>query len=236
MSSADLVPGSSGSPVVNRKGEVVGVADRVPNMINQLAFVDGESGSGAVAARGILEVLDKVYHADELVAELSGDNGSAKGSAEQQEEPRFPNAPIAPSILPLPKSLPPLNPPLISPPTFPVDKASPLGQRNKELVPALIKALQDTDQEVAHDAATVLGILGSDAVPALIEALQAKDKTLRGRAAMALGKLRSADESAVNALLKAMEDEEVEVRRQAARALAAIARDRSPTPETPRRP
>jgi Peptidase S46 len=72
MNSADLVLGNLGSPVVNRKGEVMGVAAWAPNMINQLAYGDDESDGGAVAARGILEILDKVYHANKLVNELSG--------------------------------------------------------------------------------------------------------------------------------------------------------------------
>ena len=252
MSSADLVPGSSGSPVVNRQGELVGVAAWAPNTINQLTYMDDESGSGAVAARGILEVLDKVYRAAALVKELGGNTGPSRTSkvlpipADARSVPgpiviipAEPNPPGSPPA-PLPHSLPPLAvPPIILQAESRLqstDKASTLTQRHKELVPALIKSLRDSDQEVAHAAVTALGNLGGDALPALIEALQAKDKTLRCRAAMALGKLRSADQSAVNALLSALEDEEVEVRREAARALAAVAQERSQAPETPRRP
>jgi HEAT repeat protein len=70
----------------------------------------------------------------------------------------------------------------------------------------------------------------------LIEALLGKDKALRGRAACALGKMKNASENAVAALVKALADDDVEVRRQAARALAAIVPDRSESPEGPRRP
>jgi hypothetical protein len=258
MSSADLVPGNSGSPVVNRQGEVVGVAAWVPNMINQLAFVDDESGSGAVAARGILEVLDKVYHADELVKELGGNAPRFNELTKKPDETRM--LPVPGSILPAgllppnpdlppPPPLPeipnvlPANPfpplfiaPTPPPPSAAAEKAPSLAKRHKELIPALITALKDSDQEVANSAATVLVRLGEDALPALIEALQAKDKALRGRAAFALGKMRNAGESSVAALVKALADEDVEVRRQAARALAAVVPDRYPTPEGPRLP
>jgi Peptidase S46/HEAT repeats len=265
MSSADLVPGSSGSPMVNRRGEVVGVAAWVPNMMNQLVYVDDESGSGGVAAQGIIEVLDKVYHANELVKELTGNPGPSgtsrwfPRSEATRSEPApvlmpppglkspnsLPDLPDPTTLLPAPNPLPPPLPPLMTSPPIILpaesrretnEKAATLVQRHKELVPGLIKALQDSDEEVAHAAGSALGNLGGAALPALIEALRAKDKTLRCRAASVLGKLRIADESAVNALLKALNDEDVEVRRHAARALAALSQDRSRSPDTPRRP
>jgi hypothetical protein len=244
MTSADLVPGSSGSPVVDRQGRLVGVAAWVPNAAHRLAYIDGESGSGAIAAHGIAEVLDKVYHAGALVKEL-GYTDLAQG---KKNEGPVPSARVLPSgllvpkagvVAPMPIELPPV--PLLPSPApseaMPAptqsgllqrmfEKPATLAERNKELVPALMKALKDSDPATAQAAATALGNLGSDALPALTEALQGKDKVLRARAALALGKLGRDGESAVAVLLKALEDEVVEVRREAARALAAIAESR----------
>jgi Peptidase S46/HEAT repeats/HEAT-like repeat len=292
---ADVVPGSSGSPIVDRQGRLVGVAAR-GNAVQLLDYRDGESGCGAVAARGILEVLDKVYHAAELVKELGGNGDPSRIYSNKQKEAPTPPLPLplplgAPSIIagppPPPPSpsrsqggsssstafplesfgpdsaqpdplLPPLPPssgfdptrpgytpampgrpsfvnpfppqgallcPAPEPPTFAAEKAPSLGNRHKELVPALIKALKDSDAEVRQAAATGLENLGGDALSALIEALQAKDKSLRCGAALVLGKLGREGQNAIPALIRALEDEDVEVRRQAAHALASVVRD-----------
>ena len=105
MCSADLVPGNSGSPVVDRQGRVVGVAAWVPNAAYRLAYVEGESGRGAVAARGILEVLDKVYRAADLVKELGG-NAENLVSKTNSERLPLPPVPIPAPITPIAGSLP----------------------------------------------------------------------------------------------------------------------------------
>lgn len=259
--SADVAPGNSGSPVVNRQGELIGVTAWAANMINQLAYLDDESSGGAVAARGILEVLDKVYHANELVKELGGNaNESATKSAQGRVLPApasvlpaglFPSTPAIPAspLPPLPQipQAPPANPfpllkafqipaPIDLPSLVAAEKQASLAKQHKDLIPALITALKDRDQEVANSAASALVHLGEDAQPALVEALQVKDNMLRARAASALGKMRMVSEKAVAALINALEDEDVEVRRQAARALTAVVQERSPASEGPRRP
>ncbi len=67
--SADIASGNSGSPVVNRRGELLGMATR-GNSGDRLAYDEVHSGCYTIAAHGMLEVLDHVYHAAELAKEL----------------------------------------------------------------------------------------------------------------------------------------------------------------------
>jgi len=73
---ADTIGGNSGSPVVNRKGEVVGLNFDSNNqkLSNRYWYIDELEGSRAVGVHsaGILEALRKVYNADGLAAELMG--------------------------------------------------------------------------------------------------------------------------------------------------------------------
>ena len=72
---ADTIGGNSGSPVINRKGEVVGLNFDSNNqkLSNRYWFIADEEGSRAVGVHsaGILEALRKIYDADALVAELT---------------------------------------------------------------------------------------------------------------------------------------------------------------------
>jgi len=71
---ADTIGGNSGSPVVNRKGEVVGLNFDSNNqkLSNRYWYIDENEGSRAVGVHsaGIIEALKKVYNAHELVKEL----------------------------------------------------------------------------------------------------------------------------------------------------------------------
>ncbi len=73
---ADTIGGNSGSPVVNRKGEVVGLNFDSNNqkLSNRYWYIDEAEGSRAVGVHtaGIIEALRKVYNAQALVAELIG--------------------------------------------------------------------------------------------------------------------------------------------------------------------
>jgi len=70
----DIIGGNSGSPVVDRKGELVGlIFDGDIDMLPGNFFYDGKANRGvSVDARGLLHALDKVYGATALVAELTG--------------------------------------------------------------------------------------------------------------------------------------------------------------------
>lgn len=73
---ADTIGGNSGSPVINRKGEVVGLNFDSNNqkLSNRYWYIEDAEGSRAVGVHsaGIIEALRKVYDANELVNELIG--------------------------------------------------------------------------------------------------------------------------------------------------------------------
>lgn len=71
---ADTIGGNSGSPVVNRNGEVVGLNFDSNNqkLSNRYWYIEDTEGSRAVGVHsaGIIEALRKIYGANELVNEL----------------------------------------------------------------------------------------------------------------------------------------------------------------------
>jgi len=70
----DIIGGNSGSPVIDRKGELVGlIFDGNIESLPGNYFYDEKVNRGvAVDARAIIQALDKVYGATGLVAELTG--------------------------------------------------------------------------------------------------------------------------------------------------------------------
>jgi len=74
--SADTIGGNSGSPVINRAGEIVGLNFDSNNqkLSNRYWYIEENEGSRAVGVHtaGILEALRKVYDADRLANELVG--------------------------------------------------------------------------------------------------------------------------------------------------------------------
>jgi hypothetical protein len=74
ISTADIIGGNSGSPVVNRANEFVGIVFdmNVPSLSWDYAFDERQGRCVAVDARGILEALKKVYGASDVIRELTG--------------------------------------------------------------------------------------------------------------------------------------------------------------------
>lgn len=74
--SADTIGGNSGSPVINRKGELVGLNfdSNIQKLSNRYWYIEEGEGSRAVGVHsaGIIEALRKIYKADALVKELIG--------------------------------------------------------------------------------------------------------------------------------------------------------------------
>jgi hypothetical protein len=73
-STADTIGGNSGSPVLNRAGELVGVNfDRNRHgLVRNFVYTDVQARHIAVHSRAVLETLSKLYDASELVKELTG--------------------------------------------------------------------------------------------------------------------------------------------------------------------
>jgi S1-C subfamily serine protease len=71
---ADIIGGNSGSPVVNRKGEVVGLIfdGNIQSLVADFAYPGGPGRAVAVDARGIHAALRQVYGAGALADEISG--------------------------------------------------------------------------------------------------------------------------------------------------------------------
>lgn len=74
---ADTIGGNSGSPVINRAGEICGINfdSNLQKLPNRYLYIDEAEGSRAVGVHsaGIIEGLRKLYGADALVRELTGD-------------------------------------------------------------------------------------------------------------------------------------------------------------------
>ena len=85
VSTADIIGGNSGSPVVNTAGELVGLIfdGNIQSLVLDIAYDATQARAVSVDAAGILAALRTVYAADTLVAELFGaelPGGGAAGS------------------------------------------------------------------------------------------------------------------------------------------------------------
>ncbi len=72
VSTPDIIGGNSGSPVVNRAGEFVGIIfdGNLYSLVGDFAYEDVQARALSVDARGIIEAMRKVYGVEPLVQEL----------------------------------------------------------------------------------------------------------------------------------------------------------------------
>ena len=74
VSTADIIGGNSGSPVINRKGEFVGIIfdGNIQSLVLDYIYTEEQARAISVCSQGIMEVLRNVYDAGGLVEEIMG--------------------------------------------------------------------------------------------------------------------------------------------------------------------
>ena len=72
VSTNDIVGGNSGSPIFNRKGELVGLIfdGNIQSLVGNFEYDEPVNRSISVDVRGMVEILRKVFKADAVANEL----------------------------------------------------------------------------------------------------------------------------------------------------------------------
>ena len=73
VSTNDIIGGNSGSPAINKNGELVGLIfdGNIQSLVGDFMYDSSVNRAISVDSRGMLEVMRKIFDANELVAELT---------------------------------------------------------------------------------------------------------------------------------------------------------------------
>ncbi|HET9479524.1 MAG TPA: S46 family peptidase [Pyrinomonadaceae bacterium] len=82
VSTNDIIGGNSGSPTINQNGELVGLIfdGNIQSLVGDFMYDGSVNRAISVDSRGMLEVLKKVFNANEIVAELVGQAATTKAA------------------------------------------------------------------------------------------------------------------------------------------------------------
>jgi hypothetical protein len=74
VSTADIIGGNSGSPTINKSGEVVGIIfdGNIQSLVWNFFYDERQARAVSVDSRGIIEALRNIYGANGLADELTG--------------------------------------------------------------------------------------------------------------------------------------------------------------------
>jgi hypothetical protein len=83
VSTCDIIGGNSGSPVVNKAGEVVGLIfdGNIQSLVGDIGYDEALNRAVSVDARAMIEAMRKVYDAGALADEIVGKSGSSAGGS-----------------------------------------------------------------------------------------------------------------------------------------------------------